>query len=215
MSNLHQDIADYEAQKARRVAPEVLQVMEEANQALHDARIDAGSLRTGDRVPDFALPNHLGETRRLGALLDESVVVLSFYRGGWCPYCNLELAALQRALPEIRAAGAALVAVSPETPDHATDTQTRHALDFEVLSDVGGAVCEAFGLRFELPERLRPIYARIGIDVPAYNGDTTFTLPIPATYVIDRDGVIRFDFVDIDYRRRLEPDELLRALRAQ
>ena len=146
-------------------------------------------------------------------MLADSVVVLSFYRGGWCPYCNMELRALQQALPEIRATGAELVAISPELPDKTLDTQTRHALEFDVLSDRGNRISEAFGLAFELPEQLRPIYTSLGIDIPAFNGDASFILPVPATYVIDSNGIIRFHFVNADYTRRLEPDEMLRALR--
>ena len=145
----------------------------------------------------------------------DSVLVLNFYRGGWCPYCNLELHALQQALADIRASGADLVAISPELPDKAMDTQARHALEFEVLSDVGNHVSEAFGLTFELPEQLRPIYTSIGIDIPAFNGDDSFVLPVPASYVVDSDGIIRHHFVNVDYTRRLEPDDLLQVLRGQ
>lgn len=215
MSKLHEAIAEYETQKAQRVAPAVLQTMAEATRQLRDAGVADNSLRTGDRAPDFALPNHHGETRRLSHLLRDATVVLSFYRGGWCPYCNMELHALQQALPAIRASGAELVAVSPELPDRVAETEARHALTFDVLSDIGNQVGEAFGLVFELPEQLRPIYAKLGTDIPAYNGDRTFSLPVPATYVIDRDGVIRYHFVDVDYTRRLEPDDLLRVLRGQ
>lgn len=215
MSRLREQIAEYDAAKAQRVPADTLQTMSEATRELESMGIIDRSLKTGDRVPDFTLNNHHGEPRRLAQLLEKSVVVLSFYRGGWCPYCNMELNALQQALPEIRASGASLVAISPERPDHARDTQARHALEFDVLSDVGNRVGEAFGLTFELPQQLRPIYTRLGIDIPAFNGDERFTLPVPATYVIDRDGIIRFHFVNVDYTRRLEPDDLLRELRAQ
>lgn len=215
MSNLREQIAEYDDAKAQRVPAEILTTMAAATRELQDLGITDRSLKTGDQVPDFTLPNHNGEPRRLFELLDDGVVVLNFYRGGWCPYCNMELGALQKALPEIRETGAQLVAISPELPDKATDTQTRHALEFDVLSDVGNRVVEAFGLAFELPEQLRPIYTRLGIDIPAFNGDTSFTLPVPASYVIDTDGIIRFHFVNVDYTRRLEPDELLRVLRGQ
>ncbi|MCP5414503.1 MAG: AhpC/TSA family protein [Chromatiaceae bacterium] len=215
MSNLFQTIAEYDAAKAKRVPADVLQTMAATTRQLETMGITDRSLKTGDRAPDFLLPNHLGRPRRLTELLADSVVVLSFYRGGWCPYCNMELHALQQSLPEIRASGAELVAISPELPDKTLDTQARHALEFDVLSDRGNRVSEAFGLAFELPEQLRPIYRSLGIDIPAYNGDTSFTLPVPATYVVDSDGIIRFHFVNADYTRRLEPDELLRALRGQ
>jgi peroxiredoxin len=127
----------------------------------------------------------------------------------------MELHALQQALPDIRASGATLIAISPELPDKALDTQARHALEFEVLSDLGNKVTEAFGLTFELPEQLRPIYTKLGIDIPAFNGDDSFVLPVPASYVVDSDGIIRHHFVNVDYTRRLEPDDLLRVLRGQ
>ena len=215
MSNLREQIAEYDDAKAKRVPADTLATMAAATRELEELGISDRSLKTGDRVPDFTLPNHNGDPRRLYDLLGESVVVLNFYRGGWCPYCNMELSALQRALPEIRETGARLVAISPELPDKATDTQARHALEFDVLSDVGNQVVEAFGLAFELPEQLRPIYTKLGIDIPAFNGDASFTLPVPASYVIDTDGIIRFHFINVDYTQRLEPDELLRVLRGQ
>jgi len=215
MSDLREKIAEYDAAKAKRVPAEVLETMAEATCQLEGLGIVDRSLKAGDRVPDFTLPNHNGEQRTLSELLAESVVVLNFYRGGWCPYCNMELHALQQALPEIRASGANLVAVSPELPDKAMETQARHALEFDVLSDVGNHVADAFGLTFELPQQLRPIYTSIGIDVPSFNGDDSFVLPVPASYVIDRDGIIRHHFVNVDYTRRLEPDDLLQVLRNQ
>jgi peroxiredoxin len=215
MSNLRERIAEYDAAKAERVPAETLAVMADATRALEDLGIIDRSLKTGDRIPDFTLPNHHGVPRRLYDLLDDGVVVLNFYRGGWCPYCNMELSALQQALPDLRATGATLVAISPELPDRVVDTQARHALEFDVLSDVGNRVAESFGLAFDLPESLRPIYTRLGIDIPAYNGDDSFVLPVPASYVVDSDGIIRFHFVNVDYTRRLEPDDLLRVLRGQ
>jgi peroxiredoxin len=215
MSDLREKIAEYDAAKAKRVPPEVLQTMADATSQLEGLGIVDRSLKAGDRIPDFTLPNHLGQERRIGELLADSVLVLNFYRGGWCPYCNMELHALQQALPDIRASGANLVAISPELPDKAVDTQARHALEFEVLSDVGNHVSAAFGLTFELPEQLRPIYTGIGIDIPAFNGDDSFVLPVPASYVVDSDGIIRHHFVNVDYTQRLEPDDLLQVLRGQ
>jgi peroxiredoxin len=215
MSNLRDTIAEYDAAKAERVPAAVLETMTAATCQLEGLGIVDRSLKTGDRIPDFTLPNHLGRQRRISELLAGSVVVLNFYRGGWCPYCNMELHSLQQALPDIRASGAELVAISPELPNKALDTQARHELDFEVLSDTGNRVSELFGLTFELPQQLRPIYSGLGIDIPAFNGDDSFVLPVPASYVVDSNGVIRYHFVNVDYTRRLEPDDLLQVLRGQ
>jgi peroxiredoxin len=140
-------------------------------------------------------------------------VVVSFYRGGWCPYCNLELRALQNALPEIKQLGAQLVAISPQTPDESLSTAEKNELEFAVLSDIGSATAKAYGIAFDLTEELRPIYSRLGHALPDKNGDDSWILPIPATYVIDKDGIVALAFVDVDYRNRLEPAEIVTAIK--
>jgi peroxiredoxin len=172
------------------------------------------ALKAGDHAPDFRLPDARGDYVRLKNLLATDPIVLSFYRGGWCPYCNLELRALQKALPEITRLGAELVAVSPQTPDESLSTAGKNALAFPVLSDVGSATAKSFGIAYDLAEELRPIYARFGHALPERNGDESWVLPIPATYVIDRDATITLAFVDVDYRNRLEPTEILAALQS-
>jgi peroxiredoxin len=122
------------------------------------------------------------------------------------------LRAYQSILPQIRAAGAALLAVSAQTPDNSLTTAEKNELAFDVLSDVGGELARAFGLVFRLPSTLRPYYHRIGVSLEQYNGDDSWQLPIPATYVVGQDGIIRFAFLDPDYTRRLEPADLLKAL---
>ena len=139
-------------------------------------------------------------------------MVLAFYRGHWCPYCNVALRALQQALPQFRGAGARLMAISPETPDHSMSLIERQKLEYDVLSDAGNRVARDFGLAFKLPESVRPVYERLGITLPAFNGDESFELPVPATYVIDRDGRIRWAHVDADYTKRAEPAQILAAL---
>jgi peroxiredoxin len=138
--------------------------------------------------------------------------VVSFYRGGWCPYCNLELRALQAVLPQVRALGAHLVAISPQTPDESLSTAEKNALAFQVLSDTGSRTARGFGIAFDLAEELRPIYARFGHALPDRNGDDTWVLPIPATYVVGQNGRIALGYVDVDYRNRLAPSEVVEAL---
>ena len=215
MNTLTQAIAEYDAVKNTRVPAEILALMNRCTGELRASGIENRALRAGDRMPDFELPNQHGEARRFGAYLEKSPVVLSIYRGGWCPYCNLEMKALAAALPEIRRHGAALVGMAPELPDKALETASRNGAEFDVLSDVGNRVAEQLGLVFTLHESLRPVYERFGLDIPAYNGDRTFKLPLPATYVVDRDRTIVHAFVDADYTRRLEPAEILRVLAAR
>lgn len=119
---------------------------------------------------------------------------------------------MQRALPELEALGARLVTISPQLPDNSLSMADKLDLTFEVLSDVGNRVAREFGLVYTLPAEMRSIYVDFGIDLPAANGDQSFELPVPATYVIDRSGIIRLAFVDIDYTKRLDPEEILAAL---
>jgi peroxiredoxin len=173
----------------------------------------AGALRAGDRAPAFRLPDARGGEVALGDLLADGPVVLVFYRGAWCPYCNLQLAAFQSALPELRAAGATLAAVSPQTPDQSLSMAERHALEFPVLSDAGNAVARTYGLVFTQSEPVTEASRGLGIELADYNGDDSQTLPAASTYVIGENGVIRSAWISGDYRWRVGPDEVLAALR--
>jgi peroxiredoxin len=148
----------------------------------------------------------------LAALVADKPLILTFYRGGWCPYCNLELRAYQALLADIHAAGAELVAVSPELPDHSLSTAQKNDLTFSVLSDVGGELAEALGIRFVISEAVKPFYEKAGHALPTRNGDGVWAVPMPATFVIERGGRIRAAFVEPDYRKRLDPRDALRAL---
>ena len=196
------------------VAPEIRDAMVRADMELAASGIAQRALKAGDQAADFRLPDARGGYVRLKELLSAGPVVLSFYRGGWCPYCNLELRALQKALPEIIRLGAKLVAVSPQTPDESLSTAEKNELVFSVLSDVGSVMAKSFGIAYDVAEELRPVYARFGHSLPEKNGDESWVLPTPATYVIDRDGTITLAFVDVDYRNRLEPAEILAALQS-
>lgn len=178
------------------------------------AGITQHALKSGDRAPDFRLPDVRGGYVQLAELLPKGPVVVSLYRGGWCPYCNLELRRLQLALPEIRQLGAELVAISSQTPDESLSTADKNGLEFAVLSDVGSLTAKAYGIAFDLADELRPIYTRLGHVLPDKNGDDSWVLPIPATYVIDTDGIVALAFVDVDYRNRPEPAEVVAALQA-
>ncbi|MEM7760977.1 MAG: peroxiredoxin-like family protein [Cyanobacteria bacterium P01_A01_bin.40] len=210
--NLTQELNEYKAKFKTSQPEEIKAVMAQATTDLINTQLAENSLRVGDKIPNFTLPNAVGEEVTLESLLNQGALVISFYRGGWCPYCNLELRALQQALPEIEAQGATLVAISPETPDNSLSTKEKNELSFEVLSDRGNVLAKQLGLVFTLPETLRPIYNNFGIDIPAYNGDTTFELPLPATYVVAADGKVIYRFANADYTARPEPKAIIEAL---
>jgi len=196
------------------IPADTLAVMDAATDALAATDLAERSLAVGAPAPDFSLPDATGAMVTLSELLAEGPVVLSFYRGGWCPYCNIELRALQARLPEIAAAGGRLVAVSPQTPDNSLSTAEKLDLTFPVLSDVGNVVARSYGLVFALADDLRPVYGGWGLDLPAANGDDSFELPLPATFVLGAEGTVAWRFADADYTKRAEPDEVIGALRA-
>jgi len=171
-----------------------------------------GAKRVSDVAPDFYLPSVRGNRVSLFDSLAAGSVVLTFYRGGWCPFCNLELRALQRYLPQIRGFGARVLAVSPELPDASLTTKESLALEFDILSDVGNEVARRYGLVVTVAPEMRPLYHQWGIDLPTANGDAKYELPVPATYVIDPRQVIRAAHVDKDYTKRMEPEGVLAAL---
>jgi peroxiredoxin len=168
--------------------------------------------KAGDAAPEFALLDPDGKPVSSRELLAKGPLVLSFYRGVWCPYCNLELQALQQALPEITARGASLVAISPQTAPNSRKSQRDNKLDFPILSDVKSEVANAFGIRFALPDYLVEVYAGFGNDLPKINDDPAWVLPMPARYVVGTDGIIAYSEVNPDYTQRPDPSELLPVL---
>jgi len=175
--------------------------------------IEAQAVRAGMVAPDFALPDALGRTVSLAEALARGPVVLSFYRGRWCPYCCAELRALQFVLPQLKALGALLIAVSPELPDNSLTALEKTVLDYSIASDLGLAVARAYGLVFRLPGDLHDALLAAGLDLTRRNGGDGWELPIPATYVIAQSGLIRFAFVDADFSHRFEPQEIVTLLR--
>ena len=209
--------AQLEAQKTRFVAQipqETVDLMLQKTAELEDSGIVNNSLQVGAIAPDFDLPDPTGKRVKLSALLANGPVVLNFYRGEWCPYCNLEIRAFQQLQPEFQAANAQIVAISPEQPDSSLTMQEKHDLSFPVLNDVGNVVARRYGLIFTLDAALRPLYKSFGIDLPARNGDESYELPVPATYVIGTDGTIRYGYANADYTQRAEPAEVLAAVRS-
>ncbi|MBX2851609.1 MAG: AhpC/TSA family protein [Phycisphaeraceae bacterium] len=168
--------------------------------------------QVGDQATEFTLPNAAGKDVALAELLNDGPVVVVFYRGAWCPYCNLTLAAWQDELETIRGLGGQLVAISPQLPDYSLTSQQNNELAFPVLSDVGNNVADAFGITTQVtPEIVKLWEGRI--DLQAHNGDASAKLPLPATYLISPDGKIRFAHAHEDYRVRAEPADVIAKLR--
>lgn len=205
--------ADFRAGKPPYNAPaEIHPIMERATRELIESGAAARAPKPGDMAPDFVLADGDGQTHAAADLLARGPLIISFYRGVWCPYCNMELRALQEALPEFRAAGASLVAISPQTGPNSRKSQRENKLDFPILSDPGNEVAAKFGLRFRLPDYLIELYKKLGNNLPAVNGDASWTLPMPGRFIIGSDRRILYAEVNPDYTRRPESEDLLPVL---
>lgn len=193
--------------------PHIHPIMARATEALIASGAAGRARKAGDHAPAFTLDAPDGTPVSSIDLLANGPLVVSFYRGIWCPYCNMELQALQAALPEFQAAGASLVAISPQTRANSRKSVRENGLDFPILSDTHNDVAAAFGLRFALPDYLVDLYKSLGNQLPTFNGDDSWTLPMPGRFVIGSDGIIIYAEVNPDYTRRPEPGDMLPAIR--
>jgi peroxiredoxin len=183
-----------------------------AAQRLDAVDFAARAPRVGDEAPDFALPDQHRDEIWLSALLHSGPVVLIFYRGEWCPYCNLQLRTFQANLAQLAEHRAQLVAISPQTPDHSRSMAEKNDLEFVVLSDVGAQVIDRYGLRYEVDDETRGLFGSVGNDLDEHNGAGHWVLPAAATFVIDRGGIVRYMNVRGDWRERAEPADVLTVL---
>ena len=196
-----------------KIAPApVVQALHRAVDELVHSGAAGRALKAGDRAPDFALPDPEGRVVSSSELLAKGPLVVTFYRGVWCPYCSLDLKSLEAARPELEARGATLVAISQQTAPNSRKSQRENGLGFPILSDKGGLVVSAFGLRWQVPAYLVPIHKQVGADLSLFNGEDSWTLPMPARYVIGQDGVIAYAEVNPDYTRRPEPYDMFAVL---
>ncbi len=189
--NLQAELQKTKEEFSGQIPEEVSQIMQSATETLIQSGIAQTCLKEGNKMPAFSLPNARNEIVSSDKLLKEGPLVINFYRGGWCPYCSLELKAFQDILPEITKLGAQLVAISPNLPDKSLSSIQKDALSFQVLSDLQNKVARQFGLVYTLNAKLQPLYKQMGIDLPEFNGDESYELPLPATYVVDSDGIIK------------------------
>jgi peroxiredoxin len=199
--------------KLRAMVPaERLATVDHAAEELAGSGLAERALKVGDQAPSFELPDGDGMVWRSEELLRSGPLVIVFYRGRWCAYCNTQLAALQEVHKQVADAGASLVAISPQTEKHSYMTRDMHKLRFPVLSDAGNQVARKFGLAYRMPADLQTLYEGIMTRLPGYNGDQSWELPLAATYIVRKDGTICWRRVDADWRKRPEPEEVLQVL---
>ena len=211
---LEQELAAFKAEFARTAPTGRAALYEAKIEELRAEFASESAIGVDDPAPDFALPNATAKSVVLKDLLRSGPVVLTFYRGGWCPYCNIQLRAYQGVLPEITGLGGRLVAISPQLPDNSLDTVNKNALTFDVLSDVGNKVARQYGLVYALPEEIRAALRSNNKSLPSINGDESWELPVPATFVVASDQHVALAHIEVDYRKRLEPEALLTCLKS-
>ena len=211
--SLADKLKETKANSANRIPADVRAVMKQASQALAGSGIGSATPKVGEQFPDFNLKNHLFQARKLTDYIATGPAIITFYRGGWCPYCNLELKAYQAYLSEIKELGASIVAISPELPDASLTTHEKNELKFDVLSDSNSEFAQQLGLAFRLDDRLKPIYDDFGIDLQALNGNDSL-LPLPSTFLVNKEATIVSAHVDTDHTQRQEPSDLVALIKS-
>jgi len=197
---------------SRMLSRDDLQSLRDEISKLVESGLAEKALKLGESIPECILPDGSNKKIDVRSMLRNQPVIISFYRGQWCPFCNLELRAFQEALPEIRKLDAQIVGISPQTPDYTLSTWQRNELEFDLLSDVGNQVSRSFGLVFRLSDRMEELYGKYNMSLPRYNGDDSWELPVPGTFVVDKNGVIRGRFVNADYTQRADPEDVIAVL---
>ena len=197
----------------RKAKPDFMKGVDEIIAKAKTFKQGDNAIKVGQKAPIFELPNAQGKLISLDLQLSKGPVVITFYRGNWCPYCNLQLKALQAKLNDIHALGASLIAISPQVPDGSMTQDEISTMDFVVLSDQDAKIASQYGIAWEVPEFLLE-HMRVdrNLNLEAINNGNSSVLPIPATFVLDRDGVVTWRYVDVDYRTRSEPDDIIKAL---
>jgi len=197
---------------AKYVPAETQAVHARAIADLKQRRMAANILPVGSKVPEFQLQDHDGKSVSSSDLLTEGRLVLCFIRGRWCPFCVGHMEAMNLILPEIERAGATLAAISPQTVQQSFFMRDQHKLRFPLLSDAGNKVARQFGLAYPVPDEQRIVYRRAFVNLPFVNGDESWELPIPATYILDRNGIVLYASANEDYTDRPEPYDIVRLL---
>ncbi|ETX11136.1 redoxin [Marinomonas ushuaiensis DSM 15871] len=204
---------DAKVAEGRAAKPDFMKGVDDVIARAKSVEQGADAIALGEKAPTFELPNQEGKAMSLTALLEKGPVVVTFYRGSWCPYCNIQLRALQARLGDIHDLGAELIAISPQVPDDSLSKDEISQMGFQVLSDQSAKVAVEYGVAWEVPEFLLE-HMRVdrGLELETVNNGNGNVLPIPATFVIDRGGNVVWRFVDVDYRIRSEPSDIIEAL---
>ena len=212
MTDLATQIQQFNIELAAKVPQEVLEAFGKSIEDLKTKNIEEKSIKIGETITNFSLKNAKNEVVNSSDILKNGKMIIAFYRGSWCPYCNLELKALQEKISEFKEKNATLVAISPQSPDNSLTVIEKHHLTFEVLTDKDNVFAKQLGIVFELQDFVLPYYHALGIDLSSFNKNADNSLPIPAVFVVDESSKIIYKFADANYMNRIDIDELLKTL---
>lgn len=212
MNTLATQIEQLNHELSSQLPQEILNAFESSIENLKTKDIEENSIQVGGQIPEFSLPNAYNKKINSKEILRDGKMILAFYRGSWCPYCNLELKFLQDNITRIKEKNAVLVAVSPQTPDHSLTMAEKNNLDFEVLTDHNNELAKKLGIVFQLQDFVLPYYNNLGIDLSAFNNNDENTLPVPAVFVVDENSKVIYRFLDVNYMSRVDVEDLIQVL---
>lgn len=210
--NLTQILADLKSRNSKNIPRDKWEIMERSTNQLKNDDWGAKSIKEGAIFPAFNLPDINGTSTTLEDF-NNDFLIISFYRGGWCPFCNLELKALQDILPNLKDLNTDLIAITPETPDNSLSTSEKNDLSFSILSDINNTYAKSLGLVFKLPEDLIAVYKTFNINIDQHNNNQDNELPMPATYILNKNKKIIYSFVPEDYTERLDTQDILKTIK--
>lgn len=212
MNTLAKQIEQLNQELSSQLPQEVINAFGKSVDDLKTKNMEDRCIRPGEKMPEFILPNATGKMIDSNDILKKGKMILAFYRGSWCPYCNLELKFLQDNLSRIKDKNAVLIAVSPQTPDHSLSMAEKNKLGFEVLSDQNNDFAKKLGIVFQLQDFVLPYYRNLGINLSEFNNNDENLLPVPAVFVVDQDRRVIFKYLDVNYMNRVDVEELIQAL---
>lgn len=212
MNTLAKNIEQLNQDLVSQLPQEILEAFGRSIEDLKTKNMEKNSIQIGERIPAFSLPNALGKMINSDEVLKNNKMILAFYRGSWCPYCNLELKFLQENLSRIKEKNAVLIAVSPQSPDHSLTMIEKNNLEFEVLTDINNDFAEKLGITFQLQDFVLPYYQSLGIHLADFNANNENTLPVPAVFVIDENRKVLYKFLDVNYMSRVDVEDLIHIL---
>ena len=212
MKNLNEELADFAQQMSQKAPEEMLQTMSSEIGKLVESGIAEKALGRGDQAPDFELQDSEGKWLSLDGLVQQGPVVISFNRGNWCPFCNIEFRHLQKSVEEIKSAGANLIVISPQLPEKSAQLKSQLGYDYPILYDQENSIAREFGIVFTLSEPLRTIHQAFEMNIPEHNGNESYQLPLPSTFVVDSNKTIIYSYSNANWMERAEPGEYLQRL---